>query len=167
MVPQGGRSGRSPGHLSRRHYADGEGVAQDYAEAAEVVSQSGRQGIADGQNDLGMIVFTMAVAWRRIRRPPSGSARRPIRGSLMRESHIGFDVCPEDRACREDYVLAYACGLLAAAPGELADEGRRPHVPRDRDDRTAPYDAPIRLPRPKRLARHGKPVGPRGASAPR
>ena len=89
-------------------YAQGRGVPQDYAQAVSWYRKAAEQGDADAQVALGPMYPRAAACRRTMRRPSSGSARPPIRGTPSRKaSSVRCIVTAE--ACRRT-MSAPTCG---------------------------------------------------------
>ena len=87
VVPQGRRPGRRGGEYNLGSCtSNGQGVAQDYAQALDWFRKAADQGNADAQCNLGSMYATATASRRTTRRPLRGSARPPTRATPLHRS---------------------------------------------------------------------------------
>ena len=137
-------------------YAEGRGVAQDFAEAKRWFEKAAAQNQADGQYNLGLMYangegvrqdFAEAVKWYRL---AAG------RGQVDAQNSLGVRY-KRGEGIGQDYVQAHKWFALSAANATL---------PADRARATANLDAVAKLMTPdqiveaEKLTREWKPVGP-------
>jgi uncharacterized protein len=131
-------------------YADGKGVAQDYAEAMKWYRKAADQGNAEGQFNLAVMYASVmmdepeAAKWFR---------KAAEQGHALSQLFLGFDF-EESHGVAQDYVEAYIWFSLAAGG---ASETTLRNVAVSGRDRVANQMTPEEIAEAQRMAREWKP----------